>query len=214
MAINQEPPLILAIDPTPSILGLYGSLLTTAGYRTSTQSFAASDVSAVKALHPDPIILGELWDQNGKGWDLLVGSFSSPATRSIPILLSTFADRQIARRASTLRATEVATLQTVRAIRPAERSRQVDTGQRRGTADHDQNGLWATANACMRSPKPPSFAAGGDQMTSSTSNSESGDEPIAPHRTVDDLRHPVRPQKAAKPPKPRKVEKRRRGRKS
>jgi hypothetical protein len=51
-------------------------------------------------------------------------------------------------------------------------------------------------------------------MTSSTSNSESGEEPIGSHRTVDDLRQPLRPQKAAKPPKPRKVERRRRGRKS
>jgi CheY-like chemotaxis protein len=110
MATNQQTPLILAIDPAPPILGLYDSMLTAAGYRTSTQTFATSGVNSAKALHPDLFILDGPWDQYGMGWDLLVGIQNDPATKSIPILLSTFTERQIVRRASTLQSMGVATL--------------------------------------------------------------------------------------------------------
>jgi hypothetical protein len=51
-------------------------------------------------------------------------------------------------------------------------------------------------------------------MTSRISDSAPSAEPIAMPKSVDELRQAQPAQKIAKPPKPRKVERRRRGRKS
>jgi hypothetical protein len=51
-------------------------------------------------------------------------------------------------------------------------------------------------------------------MASQVPSSGSNEEPTTMPKSVDELRQSQPPQKVAKPPKPRKVERRRRGRKS
>lgn len=101
---------ILAIDPAPSILALYERLLTEAGYRISSHSFADRDLDRIVALSPDAIVLDGPWDRYGQGWEFLAALKADAVTRSIPLLICTFARREVARRAEDLRAMQVGTL--------------------------------------------------------------------------------------------------------
>jgi hypothetical protein len=78
MATNHQSPLILAIDPAPSFLGLYHSLPIAAGFWTRTEAFAAADMSSVWALYPDLTVQDGPWNKNGNGWDFLAGLKNDP----------------------------------------------------------------------------------------------------------------------------------------
>jgi DNA-binding response OmpR family regulator len=87
-------PHILVIDDAPQILALFRALLHRAGYRVSTDRFASATeplMEAIKALHPDLIILDLIIREERRGWRLLEVLKLDRETRQIPVIVSSAA---------------------------------------------------------------------------------------------------------------------------
>src|SRR3954453_9666138 len=80
---------ILAINNDPAVLALFRDLLEEAGYQVSTQNYIDRDVTQIKALAPDLIILDYMWATEDASWSLLQMLRMDPATVDIPIVLCT-----------------------------------------------------------------------------------------------------------------------------
>jgi two-component system, OmpR family, phosphate regulon response regulator PhoB len=88
-------PRIIAINNDPAVLALFRDLLEEAGYQVSTQTYVDRDVSQIKALKPDLIILDYMWANEDASWSLLQMLRMDPATEAIPIVLCTGAVHEV-----------------------------------------------------------------------------------------------------------------------
>jgi CheY-like chemotaxis protein len=88
-------PRILAINNDPAVLALFRDLLEEAGYQASTQTYVDRDVSQIKALKPDLIILDYMWANEDASWSLLQMLRMDPATTAVPIVLCTGAVHEV-----------------------------------------------------------------------------------------------------------------------
>ena len=88
-------PRIIAINNDPAVLALFRDLLEEAGYQVSTQTYVDRDVSQIKALKPDLIILDYMWANEDASWSLLQMLRMDPATVAVPIVLCTGAVREV-----------------------------------------------------------------------------------------------------------------------
>ncbi|CAA9547208.1 MAG: hypothetical protein AVDCRST_MAG73-2528 [uncultured Thermomicrobiales bacterium] len=89
---------IVVINDTPEILALFRELLEEDGYRVTTQRLTlemARNVSEIKELEPDLIILDYLIGDEATGWQLLQMLKMDRATRAIPIIICTGAVEQV-----------------------------------------------------------------------------------------------------------------------
>jgi len=86
---------ILAINNDPAVLALFRDLLEEAGYQVSTQNYIDRDVTQIKALAPDLIILDYMWATEDASWSLLQMLRMDPATVDIPIVLCTGAVHEV-----------------------------------------------------------------------------------------------------------------------
>ena len=88
-------PRIIAINNDPAVLALFRDLLEEAGYQVSTQTYVDRDVSQIKALKPDLIILDYMWANEDASWSLLQMLRMDPATVAVPIVLCTGAVHEV-----------------------------------------------------------------------------------------------------------------------
>jgi CheY-like chemotaxis protein len=88
-------PRIIAINNDPAVLALFRDLLEEAGYQVSTQTYVDRDVSQIKALKPDLIILDYMWANEDASWSLLQMLRMDPATTAVPIVLCTGAVHEV-----------------------------------------------------------------------------------------------------------------------
>ncbi len=88
-------PHILAINNDPSVLALFRDLLEEAGYQVSTQTYVDRDLTQIKALKPDLIVLDYMWANEDASWSLLQMLRMDPATEVIPIVLCTGAVHEV-----------------------------------------------------------------------------------------------------------------------
>ena len=86
---------VLVIDDAPSLLALYHDLLGNAGYRVSARSSTDGDLPEIGRLRPDVVVLDGRWEGDGAGWDLLRKLKADPTTAAIPLVICTFAGRQM-----------------------------------------------------------------------------------------------------------------------
>ena len=94
-SLNGYQPHILAINNDPAVLALFRDLLQEAGYQVSTQTWVDRDLTQIKALKPDLIILDYMWANEDASWSLLQMLRMDPATEAIPIVLCTGAVREV-----------------------------------------------------------------------------------------------------------------------
>src|SRR5829696_1746988 len=86
---------ILAINNDSAVLALFRDLLEEAGYQVSTQAYVDRDLTQIKALKPDLIVLDYMWAHEDDSWSLLQMLRMDPATAAIPIVLCTGAVREV-----------------------------------------------------------------------------------------------------------------------
>ena len=99
---NGYQPHILAINNDPAVLALFRDLLEEAGYQVSLQTYIDRDLTQIKALKPDLIVLDYMWATEDASWSLLQMLRMDPATAGIPIVLCTGAVREVEALASHL----------------------------------------------------------------------------------------------------------------
>ncbi len=85
-----QPPHVLVMNDTQEIIDLLQELLEEEGYRVST-SLHVLDLTKVKTLAPDVIVLDVMFEGNDKGWQFLTLSRLDPEVSVIPLLLCTAA---------------------------------------------------------------------------------------------------------------------------
>src|SRR5215216_1565967 len=88
-------PHILAINNDPAVLALFRDLLEEVGYQVSTQTYVDRDLTQIKTLKPNLIVLDYMWANEDASWSLLQMLRMDPATASIPIVLCTGAVREV-----------------------------------------------------------------------------------------------------------------------
>ncbi len=93
----RAPRRILIIDDAPEILDLLRDLLEGEGYRVSLMENEVQDLSEVRTLQPDLIILDVLFGNEARGIRLLEALRLDPATGAIPVILCTGAVDHIRR---------------------------------------------------------------------------------------------------------------------
>jgi CheY-like chemotaxis protein len=81
-------PHVLALNDFPAVLAFFRDLLEEEGYRVSTQTIAAPDLTAIGQLAPDMIVLDAMW-LTPPEWDLLQRLAAEPRTHAIPVVLCT-----------------------------------------------------------------------------------------------------------------------------
>ena len=86
---------ILAINNDPAVLALFRDLLEEAGFHVSTQTYVDRDLTQIKALKPDLIVLDYMWANEDASWALLPMLRMDPATTPIPIVLCTGAVHEV-----------------------------------------------------------------------------------------------------------------------
>jgi len=86
---------ILAINNDPAVLALFRDLLEEAGYQVSIQTYVDRDLTQIKALKPDLIVLDYMWANEDASWSLLQMLRMDPATEIIPIVLCTGAVHEV-----------------------------------------------------------------------------------------------------------------------
>ena len=94
-ALNGRHQHILAINNDPAILALFRDLLEEAGYRVSLQNYVDRDLTQIKALSPDLIVLDYMWATEDASWSLLQMLRMDPVTARIPIILCTGAVQEV-----------------------------------------------------------------------------------------------------------------------
>jgi CheY-like chemotaxis protein len=93
--LDGKRPHILAINNDPAVLALFRDLLEEAGYQASTQTYVDRDLTQIKALNPDLIVLDYMWANEDASWSLLQMLRMGPTTVSIPIVLCTGAVHEV-----------------------------------------------------------------------------------------------------------------------
>ena len=86
---------ILAINNDPAVLALFRDLLQEAGYHVSLHAYVDHDLTQIKALNPDLIVLDYMWAHEDDSWSLLQLLHMDPETTTIPIVLCTGAVREV-----------------------------------------------------------------------------------------------------------------------
>src|SRR5215211_2716830 len=92
---NGYQPHILAINNDSAVLALFRDLLQEAGYQVSTQTYIDRDLTQIKALKPDLILLDYMWANEDASWSLLQMLRMDPSTVAIPIVLCTGAVHEV-----------------------------------------------------------------------------------------------------------------------
>ena len=85
-----EAPLVLAVDDNPSVLARYRSTLESLGYRFQALPQADGVVELATQLQPGVLVIDPHLPSQGS-WNLIQGLRASPVTRTIPIVLGSFA---------------------------------------------------------------------------------------------------------------------------
>ncbi len=78
---------ILVVNDTQEILTLFRDILEGEGYEVHLYSFAFDDLSVVKAVRPDLVILDLLIGNDAQGWQLLQKLKLDRETASIPVIV-------------------------------------------------------------------------------------------------------------------------------
>jgi CheY-like chemotaxis protein len=94
-SLDGHRPHILAINNDPAVLALFRDLLAEAGYQVSTQNYVDRDLTQIKVLEPDLIVLDYMWANEDASWSLLQMLRMDPATTAIPIILCTGAVHEV-----------------------------------------------------------------------------------------------------------------------
>jgi CheY-like chemotaxis protein len=94
-SLNSHHQHILAINNDPAVLALFRDLLQEAGYLVSLHAYVDHDLTQIKALKPDLIVLDYMWAHEDDSWSLLQMLRMDPATTAIPIILCTGAVREV-----------------------------------------------------------------------------------------------------------------------
>ncbi|MEP7288236.1 MAG: response regulator [Chloroflexota bacterium] len=84
---------ILVINNSDDILALFSKILTGENYEVFTQFFLNSDLSGVRKISPDLIVLDYYVGREGVGWEFLQLLKMEEATADIPVLICTTAVR-------------------------------------------------------------------------------------------------------------------------
>ena len=87
---RATPPHILVMNDTQEILDLLRELLEEEGYRVSTSLYVL-DLTKIKTLDPDVIVLDVMFEGHDKGWQFLTLARLDPEVSAIPLLLCTAA---------------------------------------------------------------------------------------------------------------------------
>ena len=86
---------ILVINNSDDILALFSKILTSNDCEVFTQFFLNSDLSGVRKINPDLIILDYYVGREGVGWEFLQLLKMEDSTSAIPVLLCTTAVRLV-----------------------------------------------------------------------------------------------------------------------
>ncbi len=81
-------PHILIVNDDREVQAFFRDLLEDEGYRVTTQTITAVDLTAIGQLAPDVIVFDAMWLTTPE-WDVLQGLAAKPQTRAIPIVLCT-----------------------------------------------------------------------------------------------------------------------------
>jgi CheY-like chemotaxis protein len=82
---------ILVINDAQEILDLFKDLLEEAGYQVSLYSYAIHDMTQIKSINPDLVILDLLMGGEQAGWQLLEKLRLDPETAKLPVIVCTAA---------------------------------------------------------------------------------------------------------------------------
>lgn len=82
---------ILVINDTPEILELFRELLEGEGYRVSLYSYAFRDLTEIKRIKPDLLILDFMIGGEDYGWQMLQKLKMDRATANLPVIICTAA---------------------------------------------------------------------------------------------------------------------------
>ncbi|MDP9355084.1 MAG: response regulator [Chloroflexota bacterium] len=89
-------PHVLVMNDTQEILDLLRELLEEEGYRVSTSLYVL-DLTKIKTLAPDVIVLDVMFEGHDQGWKFLTLSRLDPEVCTIPLLLCTAAVQTVKR---------------------------------------------------------------------------------------------------------------------
>ncbi len=87
--ITDKPPLIVAVDDEPSILGVYIAFLEEEGYRVVGCDAKADAVSCVQREQPDVVLLDLCPLTLPQDWAAYQALAEDPTTARIPVILCT-----------------------------------------------------------------------------------------------------------------------------
>ena len=82
---------ILVVNDTQEILDLFREILEEEGYRVSLYSYAVQDISEVKEIRPDLVILDFIIGGEALGWQMLQKMKMTRDTMDIPVICCTAA---------------------------------------------------------------------------------------------------------------------------
>lgn len=88
---RTDPRHIVVVNDTQEILELFREILEEEGYRVSLYSYAFQDISDIKVLRPDLVILDFIIGGEAHGWQLLQKMKMTRQTNDIPIIVCTAA---------------------------------------------------------------------------------------------------------------------------
>ena len=101
MPSEPDAPLVLVVEDDEAVAAAERDILNDEGYRVAIRPGA--DVEAVASMQPALVVLDIVIDGAARGWDLLRGLKTDPATTPIPVLVVTAASsREIAAAGSIL----------------------------------------------------------------------------------------------------------------
>lgn len=80
---------IMVVNDDRHFLELVELLLTEEGYEVSLHSERITDITVVKKIMPDLVIIDQLFNSNKLGWELIQQMRLDPSTIAIPIILCT-----------------------------------------------------------------------------------------------------------------------------
>lgn len=80
---------IMVVNDDRHFLELVELLLTEEGYEVSLHSERITDITVVKKIMPDLVIIDQLFNSDKHGWELIQQMRLDPSTIAIPIILCT-----------------------------------------------------------------------------------------------------------------------------
>ena len=89
------PKKIMVVNDDRHFLELVELLLTEEGYEVSLHSERITDVTVVKRIMPDLVIIDQLFNSNNHGWELIQQMRLDPTSLNIPIILCTTESRTV-----------------------------------------------------------------------------------------------------------------------